>query len=100
MTTDEYEGSIPSLVTKQIKLIKMSKETQNINLAESKALNIPVFMWRFCAYKTEKDYESGEHYFVKDFLKHHKMKNYSAKHSKKEKPRHADYCSMYWKIEC
>ena len=46
MTTDEYEGSIPSLVTKQIKLIKMSKETQNIDLAESKALNIPVFMWR------------------------------------------------------
>jgi len=88
MTTDEYEGSIPSLVT-NLKLNIMSK-----------ALNIPVFMWRFCAYKTEKDYESGEHYFVKDFLKHHEMKNYSAKHSKKEKPRHADYCSMYWKIEC
>ena len=63
----------------------MSKETENIDLAEREALNIPVVMWRFCAYKTEKDYESGEHYFVKDFLKHHKMKNYSAKHSKKEK---------------
>ena len=77
----------------------MSKEVENIDLAERRALNIPVVMWRFCAYKTEKDYESGEHYFIKDFLEHHKMKNYSAKHSAKEKPRHDDYCSMYWKIE-
>jgi hypothetical protein len=77
----------------------MSKETENIDLAESKALNIPVVMWRFCAYKTEKDYESGDHYFMKDFLDHTEMKVFSCEHSAKEKPLYSDYCSMYWKIE-
>jgi hypothetical protein len=77
----------------------MSKQENTINLAESKALTIPVVMWRFCAYKTEKAYESGDYYFIKDFLDHTKMKVFSAKHSAKEKPRHVYYCSMYWKIE-
>lgn len=63
------------------------------------ALTMPVVMWRFCAYKTEKDYESGDHYFMKYFLDHTEMKNFSAEHSAKEKPQHTDYCSMYWKIE-
>ena len=31
----------------------MSKEENTIDLAKSKALNIPVVMWRFCAYKSE-----------------------------------------------
>ena len=61
--------------------------------------NIPVVMWRFCAYKTEKDYESGEHYFVKNFLDHTEMKVFSSEHSAKEKLLYPDYCSMYWKIE-
>jgi hypothetical protein len=65
----------------------------------AKQLTIPVFMWRFCAYKTKKKYESGEHYFVKDFLDHAEMKVFSGEHSAKEKPLYPDYCSMYWKIE-
>ena len=77
----------------------MSKKRKYYDLAEERALTIPVVMWRFCAYKTEKDYESGEHYFVKDFLDHTEMKLFSSNHSAKEKPLYPDYCSMYWKIE-
>jgi len=77
----------------------MSKKKKHYDLAEERALTIPVVMWRFCAYKTENDYESGDHYFMKDFLCHTKMKKFSAKHSAKEKPRYPDYCSMYWKVE-
>ena len=77
----------------------MSKKKKYYDLAEERALTIPVVMWRFCAYKTEKDYESGEHYFVKDFLDHTEMKVFSGEHSAKEKPLHPDYCSMYWKVE-
>jgi hypothetical protein len=69
------------------------------DLAEKRALTIPVVMWRFCAYKTEKDYESGNHYFIKDFLDHTEMKLFSSDHSAKEKPLFSEYCSMYWKIE-
>ena len=77
----------------------MSKKKKYYDLAEERALTIPAVMWRFCAYKTEKDYESGDHYFMKDFLDHTEMKVFSGKHAAKEKPRHSDYCSMYWKIE-
>jgi len=77
----------------------MSKKKKYYDLAEERALTIPVIMWRFCAYKTEKDYESGDHYFMKDFLEHIEMKNFSTEHSANEKPRHIDYCSMYWLIE-
>lgn len=77
----------------------MSKKRKYHVLAEERALIIPVAVWRFCAYKTEKDYENGDHYFMKDFLSHTQMKTFSAKHSTKEKLRHNDYCSMYWKIE-
>jgi hypothetical protein len=77
----------------------MSKKKKYYDLAEERALTIPVIMWRYCAYKTEKDYESGKHYFVKDFLDHTEMKVFSGKHSAKEKPLYSDYCSMYWKIE-
>jgi len=52
MTTDEYEGSIPSLVTKQIKLIKMSKETQNIGKENKKALTLGGVSNRFSINKT------------------------------------------------
>jgi hypothetical protein len=75
------------------------KKEQNLNNAQTQALTIPVVMWRFCAYKTKKDYESGDHYFMKDFLDHTEMKIFSGKHSAKEKPLYPDYCSMYWKIE-
>ena len=75
------------------------KKEHNSNNAEKRALTIPIVMWRFCAYKTKSDYESGDHYFMKDFLSHTQMKTFSSKHSAKEKPRHTDYCSMYWKIE-
>lgn len=77
----------------------MSKNKKYYDLAEKRALTIPVVMWRFCAYKTEEDYESGEHYFMKDFLDHTEMKVFSGKHSAEEKPLHIDYCSMYWKID-
>ena len=77
----------------------MSKKKKYYDLAEERALTIPVVMWRFCAYKSEKDYESGEHYFVKDFIDHTEMKVFSGKHSAKEKSLYPDYCSMYWKIE-
>jgi len=78
---------------------EMGKKTKYYDLAEMRALTIPVIMWRFCAYKTEKDYESGKHYFVKDFLDHTEMKVFSGKHSAKEKSLYPDYCSMYWKIK-
>lgn len=77
----------------------MSKKKKYHNLAEERALTIPVVMWRFCAYKTEKDYESGEHYFMKDFLDHTEMKVFSGGHAAKEKPLYPDYCSMYWNVE-
>lgn len=77
----------------------MSDNEKYYNLAEERALTISVVMWRFCAYKTEKDYKSGEHYFIKDFLDHTKMKVFSGEHSAQEKPRHSGYCSMYWKVE-
>lgn len=60
---------------------------------------MPVVMWRFCAYKTEKDYKNGDHYFIKNFLNYTEMKVFSGKHSAKEKPLLPDYCSTYWKIE-
>lgn len=75
------------------------RENEREMQREFKNLNIPVVMWRFCAYRTEKDYESGEHYFIKDFLDHTEMKVFSGEHSTKEKPLYPDYCSMYWKIE-
>jgi hypothetical protein len=71
----------------------MSKEN------ETKPLKQPVVMWCFCAYKSEKDYERGVHYFEKYFTDHTEMKIFSGKHSAKEKPLYPDYCSMYWKIE-
>ena len=77
----------------------MSNNKKYYNLAEEQALTIPVIIQRFCAYKTEKDYKNGEHYFIKDFLDHTKMKIFSGKHSAKEKPLYSNYCSMYWKIE-
>lgn len=77
----------------------MSKKRKYHDLAEERALNAPVIVWRFCAYKTEKDYENGEYYFIKDFLDHTKMKIFSEEHSAKEKPLYPEYCSMYWKIE-
>ena len=75
------------------------KTNSESELNKEKQSNIGAVMWRFCAYKTEKDYESGEHYFVKDFLDYTEMKVFSGKHSAKEKPLYSDYCSMYWKIE-
>lgn len=77
----------------------MSKETENFDLAESKALNIPVVMWRFCAYKNEEDYIKGEFYFIKDFFDHGDMKEFSSNHSYRSKKHNTNYCSMYWKIE-
>ena len=49
------------------------------DLAEKNAKLIPVKIWRFCAYKSEADYDKGEHYFVKDFFDHIELKNFSAK---------------------
>ena len=76
----------------------MSKKRKHYDLAEEQALTIPIVMWRFCAYKSNEDYKSGKHYFVKDFLDHTKMKVFSGKHSAKEKPLYPNYCSMYWKV--
>jgi len=56
--------------------------------------------WRFCAYKSNEDYENGKHYFMRDFLDHTEMKVFSSEHSAKEKVLYPDYCSMYWKIGC
>jgi hypothetical protein len=72
---------------------------EHLNEAEEQALTIPVIIWRFCAYKTKKDYDNGKYYFVKDFLDHTKMKIFSGEHSAKEKSFYPDYCSMYWKIK-
>ena len=80
-------------------MLTLQKKKRNCNLAKERALNTPVIMWRFCAYRTKKDCGSGNHYFMKDFLSHTQMKTFSAKHSAKEKPRHNDYCSMYFRIE-
>ncbi|MFW5848014.1 MAG: hypothetical protein ACOCVF_03780 [bacterium] len=77
----------------------MKNKRKYYDLAEEKAFNVPIILWRFCAYASENDYENGNHYFMKDFLDHTEMKNFSAKHSEKEKKTHKDYCSMYWKVE-
>jgi hypothetical protein len=77
----------------------MTEKKKHYDLAEEKALTLPVIIWRFCAYKSNEDYESGDHYFMKDFLDHAEMKVFSSEHSAKEKPIHPGYCSMYWKIE-
>jgi hypothetical protein len=69
----------------------MSKEN------ETKPLKQPAVIWRFCAYKSEKDYERGVHYFEKYFKDHTEMKVFSAKHSAIEKPRNPNYVSMYWR---
>jgi hypothetical protein len=66
---------------------------------ETKPLNQPSVMWRFCAYKSEKDYECGVHYFEKYFTDHTEMKVFSAKHSSTEKPSNPNYVSMYWRSE-
>lgn len=68
------------------------------DLAEQKALSIPVVLWRFCAYKSEKDYESGNYFFMRDFLDHAEMKVFSGRHSVKQMSSYPGYCSMYWKI--
>ena len=54
----------------------------------------------FLSYKNEKDYPLKP-YFTKVFKKKHfdKMKEFSAKHSKKEKEKHSQYCSNYTTIE-
>lgn len=57
---------------------------------------IPI--WRFCAYKSSKDYESGKHYFMKYFLDHAEMKVFSAEFSAREKPLYPGYCSTYLKL--
>jgi hypothetical protein len=75
----------------------MSKK--HYDLAEQRALETPIILWRFCAYKTEDHYENGQHYFMKDFFEHTEMKNFSSKHSAKEKVLYPDYCSMYWEIK-
>lgn len=56
-------------------------------------------MWRFCAYKSEQDYNDKRHYFKKYFFNHVKMKLFSGEHSAKEKLSYPDYVSNYWKIE-
>ncbi len=77
----------------------MSKKKKYYDLTEERALTTPIAMWRFFAYKSNTDYQSGEHYFVKDFLDHTEMKVFSGEHSAKEKSLYSEYCSMYWKIE-
>ena len=57
-------------------------------LTTKTALQQPVVMWRFCAYKSEKY-----------FTDHTEMKVFSAKHSASEKPRFPNYVSMYWRSE-
>lgn len=57
-----------------------------------------VNIWRFCAYKTKKDYESGNPYFMKDFLNYIEMKVFSGEHSVKEKLLYPEYCSTYWRL--
>ena len=77
----------------------MIKNKLYYDSAEEQELTTSIDEWRFCAYKSEEDYKNGEHYFMKDFLDHSKMKVFSGEHSAKEKPLYPDYCSMYWKIE-
>jgi len=68
------------------------------DFAERMAFEMPVEMYRFCAYKTEIDYADGKSFFKKDFLSFGKMKKFSGKHSAKHKNEYPDYCSMYWSI--
>lgn len=75
------------------------KKIEYYDLAEKRASAIPVIVWRFCAYKTEKDYENGEYYFVKDFIDHTEMKEFSGVHSARDKTYNPNYCSNYWRIE-
>jgi hypothetical protein len=74
-------------------------EHENFNTSQNPPLQQTAVMWRFCAYKSTKDYERGVHYFEKYFDDHTEMKLFSAKHSAKEKPRNPNYVSMYWRSE-
>jgi len=69
-------------------------------MSKKKTEEEEMFMWRFCAYKSNKDYERGDHYFMKDFSDHTEMKIFSSAHSAKEKTLYyTDYCSVYWKLK-
>jgi hypothetical protein len=55
--------------------------------------------WIFKAYKSEDDYGAGLHYFEKAFTDHEKLKEFSGKHSKREKVKYPEYCSDYERID-
>lgn len=76
-----------------------SNDIKGITPAKKAALAIPAIIYRFLSYKTEDDYDKGEHYFYKDFLDHTEMKKFSATHSAKEKEFYPDYCSIYYTIK-
>lgn len=55
--------------------------------------------WLFIAYKSSKHYEKRDFYFIKLFLDYNEMKEFSSKHSYKEKLVYPDYCSDYHKLQ-
>ena len=67
--------------------------------AYKNALKTKLKVWRFCAYKSEQDYDNGNHFFMKDFTDHTEMKTFSADHSYENKKLYPDYCSMYWNLD-
>lgn len=67
---------------------------QNLNNAETQALNIPVVMWRWFAYTHDGDFPFEEHSFT-DF---NEMKSFSARHSAIYKTETNKYRSGYERI--
>ncbi len=53
--------------------------------------------WIFTAYKSEKDFQVHDHYFIKGFSDFNKMKEFSSNHSFEEKLKYGDYVSHYIK---
>ena len=87
------------LFSELIKRFKKANQIKYNDLPEEMALATPILLWRFCAYKTQENEKIGKHYFIKDFLDHGEMKEFSGEHAFKEKKLYKDYCSMYWRIE-
>ena len=55
-------------------------------------------LFRFTAYKSEKDYENGKFFFMKDFDNHNELKLFSALFSYNHKNRFKKLISTYHKI--
>lgn len=76
----------------------MLRRKNHLSLAEKNALKNQVVIYRFCAYKTHKDYIEGKHYITEDFLNLTELRFFSIDLEKTEKKVYKDFCSDYFMI--